>query len=315
MFIFALRYALICAQNCSVSTAALTASLLIPALAVHESLAADFSTANFLVEAGTAKTARHVARRAEELRSQLATEWLGGKLPDWSEPCRVIVDTDAERLTGDTTYVIGRTRITRWRMELHGPLDRILETLLPHEIVHAVLATHFKTAIPRWADEGAALMAEDPQEQQRLWLLEEHRLVRDDQPPLADLLAASEYPRQRDEVRTFYVRGASLTAFLVSAGKTRFLEFVRAGMNDGWDSAVLVHYGFADVSQLEAAWLDWLRADRPAIELDDAQLLAAGLHWGERRNGERVEVAGASNLVRQQSRDPAIDLAGSAERP
>jgi hypothetical protein len=227
----------------------------------------------------------------------------------------VIVDTDAERLTGDTTYVIGRTRITRWRMELHGPLDRILETLLPHEIVHAILASHFKTAIPRWADEGAALIAEDPQEQQRLWLLEEHRLTGHDQPPLADLLAASEYPTQREEVRTFYVRGASLTSFLVTAGKTRFLEFVRAGMSDGWDLAVRVHYGFDDVTELEAAWLEWLRADRPAIQLDDAQLLAAGLNWGERGSSDGVEVAGASNQVRQQSRDPAIDLAASAEQP
>jgi hypothetical protein len=200
-------------------------------------------------------------------------------------------------------------------MELHGPLDRILETLLPHEIVHAILASHFKAAIPRWADEGAALMAEDPQEQQRLWLLEEPRLTGKDQPPLTDLLDASEYPARKDEVRTFYIRGAALTAFLVSAGKTRFLEFVRAGMNDGWNSAVLVHYGFADVAELEAAWLDWLRADRPAIELEDAQLLAAGLQWGERDGGGGVAVAGATDLVRQQSRDPAVDLAGAERRP
>lgn len=310
MFLLSLRRVMFCATRRSDLTAVLATALLFFPLSVRPAPAAEFSTANFRVEAASAKTARHVGRRAEELREELAQEWLGADLSDWTEPCRVIVNTDSERLMGDTNYLIGRTRITRWRMELNGPLDRILETLLPHEIVHTILASHFHAAIPRWADEGAALMAEDPLEQQRLWLLEERQLKQDGQPPLADLLNAAEYPTQRDAVRTFYVRGASLTAFLVSAGRTRFLEFVSAGMQDGWDAAVRVHYGFADVSELEAAWLDWLRADRPIIELDGAQLLAAGLHWGEHPATEEVSVAGGSDLVRQQSRDPAVDLTG-----
>ena len=285
-------------------------------LSMQPVIAAEFSTTNFLVEADSARAARNVGRRAEELRTELAQAWLGGVLADWSEPCRVFVHADAERLSGDTTYLIGRTRITRWRMELNGPLDRIVETLLPHEIVHTILASHFKAAIPRWADEGAALMAEDPLEQRRLWLLEEQLLKSDDQPPLDDLLCAAEYPVERDQVRTFYVRGASLTAFLVSAGRTRFLEFLSAGMQDGWDSAVRVHYGFADVDELEAAWLEWLRADRPPIELADAQLLAAGLHWGDRAAETQIDVAGGSHVARQQSRDAAVDrTAKGADQP
>lgn len=266
---------------------------------------AEFRTANFVVTARDAATARHIGDRAEELRTDLSTEWLGSVLSDWPEPCRVFVDTGSERLQGDTTYLLARGRVTRWRMDLHGPLHRILETLLPHEIVHTVLASHFKAAIPRWADEGAALMAEDPSERRRLWLLEERRLTGDDLPPLSTVLEAAEYPTQRDTLRTFYVRGACLAEFLLHAGKPRFLEFVGQGMQDGWDIAVRDHYGFEDVDELESAWMTWLRGDRPAIRLENAQLLAAGLRWNvaDSRSVAAVE----NDLVRQQSRDPAVD--------
>ena len=267
--------------------------------------AAEFRTANFVVNAEDSATARHVGDRAEELRTLLSTEWLGAALPDWTEPCRVFVDTSGERLKGDTTYLLSRGRVTRWRMELHGPLNRILETLLPHEIVHTVLASHFKAAIPRWADEGAALMAEDPSERRRLWLLEEHRLTSDDLPPLSTVLDAAEYPTQRDTLRTFYVRGACLAEFLLHAGKPRFLEFVGQGMSDGWDIAVRDHYGFEDVDELESAWMIWLRGDRPSIRLENTQLLAAGLRWNA--TDSPTVAAVESDLIRQQSRDPAVD--------
>lgn len=308
MFPQRLRPVLFCALRWSASPAVLLAVWLTGALPARTAPAAEFSTANFRVNAATPQAARYVAERAEELRRDLAEEWLGEELADWSEPCRVTVDADSERLMGDTTYLIGRTRITRWRMELRGPLDRILETLLPHEVVHTILASHFRCAIPRWADEGAALLAEDPAEQQRLWRLEQRRLIGEDQPPLAELLRASEYPAQRDEIRTFYVRGASLTSFLAAAGKPRFLEFIRAGMSEGWDASVRVHYGFTGVAELEACWLEWLRAGRPEIALDDAQLLSAGVGRTEREAAGRIEVAGGSSQIRHQSRDAAVDL-------
>jgi len=40
-------------------------------------------------------------------------------------------------------------------------LDVILKRVLPHEVTHAVLMLHFGRPIPRWADEGAAVLAED----------------------------------------------------------------------------------------------------------------------------------------------------------
>ncbi len=301
-------------SHCARWTGAFAGSLaLVPAIIFAiPALGAEFTTDNFHVHAEKLATARHVGERAEELRTVLSTEWLGVPLEQWSDPCRIFVDTDSERLKGDTTYLLSRGRVTRWRMELHGPLSRILETLLPHEIVHTILASHFKAAIPRWADEGAALMAEDPAERHRLWLLEERRLTSSELPPLLTVLDATEYPKRRDTLRTFYVRGACLAEFLLHAGKPRFLEFVSQGMSDGWDVAVRVHYGFEDVAELEAAWMVWLRDDRPAIQLEGAQLLAAGLRWNAA--GDQAVAALEDNVVRQQSRDPIVDEQSSDPR-
>jgi hypothetical protein len=45
-------------------------------------------------------------------------------------------------------------------------------------------------------------------------------------------------------------------------------------MQDGWDQAVVVHYGFADVASLEASWVAWLCDARPMVSLLEGQSLA-----------------------------------------
>lgn len=245
--------------------------------------AASFETENFFVSAPDQPLARQIGLRAEELRTSLAHEWLGKPLDAWPQRCVVQVDPHSERLTGDTTYSLVRGEVRRLRMDLRGDPQRILEILLPHEVVHTVLASHFKAAIPRWADEGAALMAEDEAERQRLWKLEGARLTAGRTEPLSTLLAARDYPAARERIRSFYVQGGSLTEFLLTAGKPRFLLFVATGMEEGWDHAVSRHYGFADTAGLERAWQSWIGNGRPQIPLQDAQLLAAGvmsLPWG-----------------------------------
>jgi hypothetical protein len=152
-------------------------------------------------------------------------------------------------------------------MVLNGPLERIIETLLPHEVLHTILASHFKDAIPRWADEGAALSVEAEADRRRLWAQEGPRLMRGAWQPLTQLFAAENYPEDRDRLRAFYAQGAAVTEFLLLAGKPRFLEFVRAGMQSNWEAAITANYGFPDVAALEAAWVDWLQNDRPSVRL------------------------------------------------
>lgn len=239
--------------------------------------AAGVHTQNFEVRSDSEPAAQLVAERAEELRAALSREWLGEELPAWTQRCLVRVNTGAERLAGDTTYTLVPGRVVRWQMVLNGPLERIMETLLPHEVLHTILASHFRDAVPRWADEGAALSVEAEADRRRLWAQAGPQLLRGTHLPLSRLFAREQYPTDRDELRAFYVQGAAVTEFLLLAGKPRFLQFVQAGMQRGWEQAAADHYGFSDVASLEAAWLHWLRNDRPAVVLKDRQPLADAL--------------------------------------
>jgi len=234
-------------------------------------------TANFVVSAETAPTAALIAETAEEWRATLSREWLGRDLEDWTEKCVVRVEAARARLSGDTTYTLIRGDVARWRMALRGPLDRILETLIPHEVLHTVLASHFREAVPRWADEGAALSVEAPHEQDRLWKLQGERLLREPRQRLSELFAMDSYPEDAFELRAFYMQGASVTQFLLMAGKSRFVEFITAGKANGWERAVPEFYGFEDISVLEAAWTHWLLQERPLIDIADGQSLSQAL--------------------------------------
>jgi len=260
--------------------------------------AATAETENFVVSAQSIEVAVAIAEAAEETRASLAREWLGRDLDDWSEKCVVEVDSERNRLGGDTTYSLIRGDVARWRIELRGPVDRILETLVPHEVLHTVLATHFRDAVPRWADEGAALSVEAPHEQDRLWKLLGGTLLNQPRRSLAELFAIDVYPQNALELREFYVQGAAVTQFLLTAGKTRFVEFIGAGKRDGWERAVRDCYGFDDIAALEAAWATWLVSERAAIELSDGQLLSQAI-----ANGASMTLAGSTEQTTNRSRD------------
>ena len=56
-------------------------------------LGAKHVTPNFEVEAPTAAIAEKVALTAERCREELANQWLGYTLPNWSKPCPVRPET------------------------------------------------------------------------------------------------------------------------------------------------------------------------------------------------------------------------------
>ena len=53
---------------------------------------------------------------------------------------------------------------TEWTMNIQGSRERILDSVLPHEITHTIFATHFGRPLPRWADEGACTTVEHDSE-------------------------------------------------------------------------------------------------------------------------------------------------------
>lgn len=221
-------------------------------------MGAQHRSANFAVDADDAGVAAKVSVAAERLRRDLAVEWLGAALPDWQQPCEVTVQADGTLdAAGATTSVYNGGEAFVWRMTVRGPAERIYDCVLPHEVTHAIFATHFRRQLPRWADEGGATNVEPPcqKAKYRKMLM---RCLRSDRGIHFDqMFAMAEYP---SDMMPLYMQGFALAEFLIErGGRRKFVQFLDAGLSSGeWSVETHSHYGFADVGALQNAWLAWL---------------------------------------------------------
>jgi hypothetical protein len=223
------------------------------------SLGAEFRTQNFYVyNAPTPQIAQQVAQYAEHYRKEKAKQWLGQEMPPWGQPCPVRVTVTASGAGGATTFEFDRGQILSMDMHIEGPLDRLLASVLPHEVTHTVFAYYFRQPLPRWADEGGSVLSEDDLERNR-----HDQLVRQilNSPgraiPLRRLFTLMQYPR---DVMVLYAEGYSVSNFLVEqSSRPQFLAFIAQGMRGDWDSAVRAHYKYNSVEEMEQAWLQRLR--------------------------------------------------------
>src|SRR5690606_19789169 len=96
-------------------------------------------------------------QQAEHCRKTLAIEWLGSEIPAWRKACTVEL-VPADHSGGGSTFygfdVSGRAFDLEGKWS--GPEDRLLQDVIPHEVLHTILASHLGE-VPRWADEGAAM--------------------------------------------------------------------------------------------------------------------------------------------------------------
>jgi hypothetical protein len=143
-----------------------------------------------------------------------------------------------------------------WNISLEGPIARILDSVLPHEMTHAVFATHFRRPLPRWADEGASTLVEHESQRAEQERQLTNSLLSGTALSLSELLAASDAPQTATAA---YVQGYSLTQFLLAQGdKHKFVEFLDEGLaGDSWSDAVRNHYGYQSLEELQRLWLEW----------------------------------------------------------
>jgi hypothetical protein len=226
---------------------------------VCASLGASYRTTNFLVEAPTPQIAQQVGQTAEFYRKDKAIQWLGQEMPPWVAPCPLTVKITIGGAGGATSFNFMNGQVWQ-RMDIEGPLDRVLASVLPHEITHTVFAHYFRMPVPRWADEGGAVLSEDELERGRHDQMVRQILAAGRAFPLNRLFNLRDYPR---EVGNLYAEGYSVVNFLVASSSRKvFLDFVAHGMQYGWDSAAQVHYRYQTVNELESAWIKYLRETR-----------------------------------------------------
>ena len=239
------------------------------------SMGARFQGPNFIVETAEPQMAARISQTAEQYRHDLAILWLGQALPNWAQPCTMTVKVSPYLGAGGaTTFVFDRGQVFGWRMNIQGSGERVLDSVLPHEITHMIFASYFRRPLPRWADEGGATSMEHVSEKQK------HRdmLIRFLQTghgiAFGQLFAMTEYPQ---DVMPLYAEGYSLSEYLINhGGRREFVAFLADGMRDGqWPTAVQRHYGVRDLPTLQNEWVDWVAKGFPEPPRDSRVMTAS----------------------------------------
>ncbi|WP_169975233.1 peptidase MA family metallohydrolase [Tautonia rosea] len=223
-------------------------------------------TENFRIFHVDPTLANQLARRVENARDQLYHYWnLSALARSWSPRCDLYVYPNASiyaRMTGQpadspgfSTLDLSRGRVVSRRINLRADADRLLDAVAPHEVSHVVLADLFPgQQIPRWADEGMAILAEpiDAQEARLANLdlsLSSGRVFR-----TGAMMGASS-PRERDW-DLFMAQSTSLTQYFIQLDSPkRFLIFLRESQRLGTESALKTVYGIESTDELHSRWL------------------------------------------------------------
>jgi hypothetical protein len=227
------------------------------------------TTESFQVYSTDPKLAPRLADHCEARRTQLANRWLGDSTIDSWGKCRCIVvvhpsakeyalavGRGGEHTSGCSTARVNKGVVEYRRIDLRSDRGDPLTAALPHELTHVVLTERFlDRPIPRWADEGMAILADPLPKQQG------HQ--RDAQLATAsaarftarELLHLADYPPPSRQT-AFYGQSAALVKFFVSrGGHAKFLDFVERSMTEGSDKALHVVYQIANATELERLWV------------------------------------------------------------
>lgn len=253
---------------------------------------------NFIVFASTPQWAAQVAEMAELNRRDLAIHWLGSELPPWSERVPIHVQAGPELGAGGETRfsLIGGNRIGNWMMSVSGTQERILDSVLPHEITHTIFATHFAPLgkyVPRWADEGACTTVEHVSEKQKHQKFLHQFLATGRGLAFNKMFNLKEYP---EDIMPLYAQGHSAVQFLLDqGGPQKFIQFLEAGMrSEAWGPTLKEYYAYDSIGSFQTMWNQWLADGSPENLLAYAPSLQGG---GRGNAGTGASVALASNVA------------------
>ncbi|MEO8268393.1 MAG: hypothetical protein ABI557_01660 [Aureliella sp.] len=262
---------------------------------------------NFIVFASTPQWAAQVAEMAELNRRDLAIHWLGSELPPWSERVPIHVQAGADLGAGGETRfsLIGGNRIGNWMMSVSGTQERILDSVLPHEITHTIFATHFAPLgkyAPRWADEGACTTVEHVSEKQKHQKYLHDFLATGRGLAFNTMFNLKEYPV---DIMPLYAQGHSAVQFLIDqGGPQKFVKFLETGMSsEAWGPTLKEYYAYDSIGSFQTLWNQWLADGSPASLIAYAPSL-------NRENGIGTETTGTLPLV--SSAEPVEGVAANA---
>ncbi|MCH2181191.1 MAG: hypothetical protein MK108_04225 [Mariniblastus sp.] len=258
------------------------------------------ATTNFVITAPDPNLAREAGRLAEQYRRELSKQWLGYEIENWKEKCPVQIKL-GPHAGGETSFAFmegQKSEPIGWQMKIFGPPDRVLDAVLPHEITHTIFATHFGQPLPRWADEGACTTVEHESERNKNHEMLMNFLTAKPSRgiPFNRMFTMKRYPH---DILPLYAQGYSLAKFLIAQkGHVHFVKFIEQGLGEEnrnprpsatkiWDQATQQFYGYQDLSDLQIAWIEWVRKGSPT----DATLdrFASAARTAENRAAAKVD--------------------------
>jgi len=220
-----------------------------------------------------------VARVAEQTRLEMYRKWFGSEGEAWQSKCDVFLHAttqDYHQATGAALNSPGHSRIetdpsakrvVSRRIHLHcDNTQALLVAVLPHETTHVVLAGEFGGhAVPRWADEGMAVLAEPAEKR----AMHQRNLGRASQEKelftVRQLMELQDYPHAR-KISAFYAQSVSLVEFLTKQkGPVTFARFLRDGLREGYEPALRRHYSYRDYGELQTSWNQQLVAELDGV--------------------------------------------------
>ena len=230
------------------------------------SMGARYPTPNFIIDTPDPGLARQIGAAAEKYRRDLAVQWLGKAMPNWTEPCVMTVHCGPRLGAGGaTSFVFDRGEVFGWRMTIQGSRQRVLDSVLPHEITHMIFASHFRRPLPRWADEGGATSVEHSSERMKHHKMLYQFLRSGRGIAFNRMFAMKQYPR---DIMPLYAQGYSLAEFLIqTGGRRKYVAFLSDGLEtDDWSGAIELHYRIAGAGALQNTWLAWVKQGSPQLK-------------------------------------------------
>lgn len=203
---------------------------------------------NFTTDPNADKT---YIERAEKARRELAIFWTGKKLPgNWSSSCPIKLKVGNIGAGGATNFNFDRGHVFGWSMSVQGTRERILDSVIPHEVNHMIFASLLRHPLTRWLDEGCSMLFEHASEHERFRkqsLEDENRYG-----TMLKYFDGAEYPSRMQDVIKMYASGFTFIEWMLEQeGRERLFEFVKD--LDKPSVKMSKHYGMS----AETAVMNW----------------------------------------------------------
>ena len=234
-------------------------------------------TTNFKIYHVDDAAAAKAANVAEGTRVRQTKYWTGAEpRAGWTPKCEIYLYPNAKvyaQMTGQpedspgfSTMGINEGKIIGRRVNVRVDHPTALVAVLPHEVTHVILADFFTLQqIPRWADEGMAVLSEPGDEQRRRAADLAEPLAADRLFPIAGLMNM-DYPESQ-YWNLYYAQSVSLTRYLVELGSppllVKYLQAAQKGDPEGELRRLYQIDGHAD---LQRRWVEYARKQAaPAV--------------------------------------------------